>query len=126
MKQLLDSITKICVKNNHHELSNASEGMKMTILYALYHYYFGDDDCLEDVLERIYFDTDNENFAQGFFEPECYEEKILDIIVPYYVQNNEFETKRVNYMISQTQNMILQMSNKYYTNGTNKSKLRDY
>ena len=126
MKQLLDSITKICVKNNHQELSNAAEGMKMTILYALYHYFYGDDDCLEDVLERIYFDTDNENFAQGFFEPECYDEKVLDIIVPYYVLDGLFETKRVNYMISQTQNMIMQMSNKFYTNGTNKSKLREY
>lgn len=126
MKQLLDSITKICIANNHKELTNAAEGMKMTILYALYHYFYGDDDCLEDVLDRIYFDTDNENFAQGFFDAESYDEKILDIIVPYYVLNDNFETKKINFMISQTQNMILQMSNKFYNSGSNKSKLREY
>ena len=60
MKKLLEDITKICIDNNHNELRNASEEMKLTLLYSLYHYFYGDDDCLEDVLDNVYFDTDFE------------------------------------------------------------------
>lgn len=127
MKILLENLTKLLIKNSHTELINAVEEKKLVILYALYHYFYGDDDYLEDVLDGIGYTREHDNFAQGFFVPESYDETLLDVILPYYVDDGkEFDMSHVNYMISQTQSMVLQMRNKLYNSVSNKSKLRDY
>ncbi len=127
MKELLKNITAVYEKNNMTELRGAINGKKLMCLYALYHYYYGDDDYLIDVNERCDYNNSHDNFAQGFFEEDSYDEKVIDVLIPYYVEDNEeFDFSRVKYMISQTQAMIGQMKNKSFSIIANNSKLRDY
>lgn len=127
MKELLKNITEVYEKNNMTELRGAINGKKLMCLYAFYHYYYGDDDYLIDVNERCDYNNSHDNFAQGFFEEDSYEEKVIDVLIPYYVEDNEeFDFSKVKYMISQTQAMIGQMKNKSFSIIANNSKLRDY
>lgn len=127
MKELLKNITAVYEKNNMIELRGAVNGKKLMCLYAFYHYYYGDDDYLIDVNERCDYNNSHDNFAQGFFEEDSYEEKVIDVLIPYYVEDDEdFDFSKVKYMISQTQAMIGQMKNKSFSIIANNSKLRDY
>ena len=47
---------------------NVKTMQKLLYLYAFYHYYFGDDDRLDDIIEHCNYTKEFDNFAQGFFE----------------------------------------------------------
>lgn len=127
MKELLDNISNIFIKNGLNDLNNSVEEKKLLYLYCFYHYYFGDDDRLEDIVDHCSYSKAYSNFAQGFFEQENYEEKIIDVLVPYYINDiSDFNFDYVKYMISQTQAMIGQMKNKTFSLSASQSKLGDY
>lgn len=127
MKKLLQNITNMFSKNNFTELNNATNEKKLLFLYSLYHYYYGDDDCIDDVIDHCKYTKEFGNFAQGCFEQENYEEKVVDVLVPYFVEENQtFDLGDVKYMISQVQSMVGQMKHKAYSLSANQSKLREY
>jgi len=127
MKDQLKNITNIFVKNNFTDLSNAADEKKLLFLYSFYHYYFGDDDRIDDILDHCQFTKEFGNYAQGFFEQENYDERVIDVLVPYYVnESNNFDLGEVKFMISQTQSMIGQMKHKTFSLSATDSKLNDY
>lgn len=120
MKDLLENITKIFSKNNLTDLNGAVNEKKLLYLYCFYHYYYGDEDSLLDLSEHCPYSKSLNNFAQGFFEADTYDERTIDIIIPYFVdENNSFDMKKVNSMLSQTQNTLSQMQNNYYAMDNN-------
>lgn len=127
MKELLKNITAIFAKNNFTDLTNAANEKKLLYLYSFYHYYFGDDDRIDDILDHCNYTKEFGNFAQGFFEEDSYDEKVIDILIPYYVdENSKFNLEDVKYMISVVQTMIGQMKHRTYSLSANQSKLKDY
>lgn len=127
MKDQLKNITNIFLKNNFTDLSNAADEKKFLFLYSFYHYYFGDDDRIDDILDHCQFTKEFGNYAQGFFEQENYDERVIDVLVPYYVDDqNSFDLGKVKFMISQTQSMIGQIKHKTFSLSANESKLNDY
>ena len=127
MKELLKNITTVFAKNNFTDLVNAANEKKLLYLYSFYHYYFGDDDRIDDILDHCNYTKEFGNFAQGFFEQDSYDERIIDILVPYYVEENQsFDLGNVKYMISVVQTMVAQMKHKTFSLSASQSKLRDF
>lgn len=114
MDKLLKNITSTFSKGNIATLKDASNELKLICLYAYYHYYYGDDDYLYDIDERIEKTPRNDYFGRGYFENDSVEENVLEILIPYYVENEEFSASQVQYRIGQTLNVISQISNGYY------------
>ena len=108
MKKLLQEITNTFTKNNIDSLKSASDDLKLTYLYAYYHYYFGDDDSLYDIDERCDKEPSNSYFGKGYFDSDVYEGKFLEIIVPYYLGDEEFDLNQMQYRLGQTINTIVQ------------------
>ena len=125
MKEFLKNIKKVFESNNYNDLSNSVEEKQFLFLYALYHYYYGDEDCCGDVIDHCKYTREFENFAQGFFEEDTYEDKVIDVLIPYYVEK-DFDMLQVNYRISQTQAMIMQIKNNSYSFLGNETLLTDY
>lgn len=125
MKEFLKNIKKVFESNNYSDLSNSVEEKQFLFLYALYHYYYGDEDCCGDVIDHCKYTREFENFAQGFFEEDTYEDKVIDVLIPYYVEK-DFDMLQVNYRISQTQAMIMQIKNNSYSFLGNETLLTDY
>ena len=126
MKDMLKNLTSLFVKNDFHELDNAVEEKKFLYLYALYHYYNGDEDNIIDVIDNCPYNKAIDNFAQGFFEVEDFEEKTIDILIPYYLTNEDFDITHVRYMLGETQNTMYQLTkNEYTLKGNTSEKLKD-
>ena len=125
MKKRLNELTTLFKKNNFDDLNLATDAKKLLYLYGLYHYYYGDPDCILDVKEHC--DYKIGNTIQACFEPEAYEEKIIDVISTYYVSDDElFLLSKVQYFFSQVQNLIAQLKNNYFSASGNESILKDY
>lgn len=128
MNDLLKNITEVYKKNNLTDLNGAVNEKKLLFLYALYHYYYGDEDCILDVKERCYYTKEFNNYAQGFFEESVYDEKIVDVLIPYYIDENNgevFDIGKIKFMLNQTQSMVSQIKNKVITSNQSII-LRDY
>lgn len=127
MEKYIKDIKDILKKNNFNDLDGAPDEKSLLYAYSLYHYYFGDDDYLLDIKEHIRYNKSEQNFAQAVFEEESYDERTLDILVPYYVPSEKkFDISEILYMITQTQSMIAQMRHRYYTSSAHENILRDY
>lgn len=125
MDELLRKICEIFAAEGYNDLYGAVEEKQLMYLYALYHYYYGDSEDAFYVNERSDYNASSQNFMQGFFDNESYDKKCLDILVPYYVAENEdFDLSQVKYRINQVQNKVAQMKHHYFEN--EKSKIIDY
>ena len=128
MKELLKNITEVYKKNHLDDLNGVVNEKKLLFLYALYHYYYGDDDSILDVKERCHFTQEFSNFAQGFFEESIYDEKIIDVLIPYYVDKDNgeaFDIGQIRFRLTQTQSMVSQIKNKVISSSQSMI-LRDY
>lgn len=127
MKNLLQQITKIFKTNGYENLINATNDIKLTYLYALYHYYYGDEDYLLDIIDRTDFKNTLDNPANGFFDEESFDEKILDILCPYYIEEGEtFSVDKLNYKISQIISIVSSIKNRRFNLIVNDSKIKEY
>lgn len=127
MEDLFAKISNIYAKNGLNDLVNSNEEKKLLYLYCFYHYYYGDDDCIYEISDHCKYSKQNDNFVQAVFEEDNFEDKILDVLMPYYVDDNHiFSKETIRYMVSQTQGLIFQMQNKRYSTLGNESLLREY
>lgn len=127
MKNYIEQMTQLFKKNNFVELSNSRDEVKFLYLYGLYHYYFGDEDCIVEVDEHCKVTYQFENFIQACFEEENYEEKVIDAIAPYYIdENSKFSLDRVKYMLSQITSLIGQLQHNYYSAAGDICILKEY
>ena len=127
MDELLNKITNLYAKNEMNDLVNANNEKKLLYLYCFYHYYNGDEDYLYEISDHCRYTKEFQNYAQGFFEEESFDEKIIDVLLPYYVdENNPFSKEELRFMIAQTQGMIFQYQRGVYTLAGNDSLLREY
>ena len=127
MDELLSKITNLYAKNDMKDLVNANNEKKLLYLYCFYHYYNGDEDYLYEISDHCHYTKEFQNYAQGFFEEESFEEKIIDVLIPYYIdENNPFSKEELRFMIVQTQTMIIQYQRGVYSLAGNESLLREY
>ena len=110
---LLD-IENLCKKEGFDYLRNSSPEKKLIFLYALYHYYNGDPDYIMDVEEQIKLNNVYGNDVHGCFEPESYDEKIVDVLTIKYV-NDDFDINNAKFILNQIQTTISQIKNNIYT-----------
>ena len=128
MKKYLDEITNLCAKAKLTALTGSTvDEKKLLYLYAFYHYYYGDEDCLFDVDENCDYRQRYDDYAQGFFECDDFDGKTIDVLIPYYIYENEkFDHNQMRNRFSQTIAIIQQMNNKFYSVTGQASKLREY
>lgn len=125
MKKRLSELTALFKKNNFDDLNLANDAKRLLYLYGLYHYYYGDPDCILDVREQCNYKTGN--IIQACFEPEAYEEKVVDVIATYFIEEGDsFLLSKVQYFFSQVQNLIAQLKNNVYSAVGNESILKDH
>ena len=127
MENLLSKITSVFAKSGLDDLVNASDEKKLLYLYCFYHYCYGDEDSIYDITDHCRYSKMSDNFVQAVFEEDSFEEKILDVLMPYWVEdNNSLSKETIRYIISQTQGMIFQIQRKRYTIAGNASLLKEY
>ena len=127
MKKYLDEITKLYSKAKMSCLTGAINEKKLLYLYALYHYYYGDEECLYDIDENCDYRQRFDDYAQGFFECDDFDEKTIDILIPYYIEEGDaFDKNQMRNRFTQTLAVIQQMNNNFYGLSGHDSKLRDY
>ena len=115
MKELLNKITQSYKENGLNDLSGAPEELKFLYLYATFHYYYGDEDYYYDVRDHVKYTLENNNFAQAVFEEDTFDEKVLDILIPYYVlEGEEFEKRIAKYRINTVAQMLDNISSGIY------------
>ncbi len=127
----LDEITKIVSKAGYVKLSNgATDEEKFLFLYALNHYFYGDSDEIYKVIDGCHYDKSTDNYAQGFFESDDIEKKALDVLIPYWVNEEKGETFDLTealYRLKQFSSMIAQIKKKnFYSTAANNHALLDY
>ena len=127
MKKYLDEITKLYSKAKMSCLTGAINEKKLLYLYAFYHYYYGDEECLYDIDENCDYRQRFDDYAQGFFECDDFDEKTIDILIPYYIEEGDaFDKNQMRNHFTQTLAVIQQMNNNFYGLAGHDSKLRDY
>lgn len=127
MKDLLTKITQSFNENGIKDLNGASEEKKFLYLYAAFHYYYGDEDYYYDVQDHINYTLESNNFAQGVFEEETFDEKTLDILVPYYIdEDEEFEKRIARYRVNTVAQMLDNISNGIYDAAANQHIINNY
>lgn len=127
MKELLAKIAQSYKENGINDLVGAPDEKKFLYLYASFHYYYGDEDYYYDVTDHVNYTLENNNFAQGVFEEDTFDDRVLDILVPYYlVEDEEFETRIAKYRVNTVAQMIDNISNDIYEAAANKHILLNY
>ena len=127
MKDLLNKITQSYKENGLNDLSGAPEEKKFLYLYASFHYYFGDEDYYYDVRDHVNYTLENNNFAQAVFEEETFDDKVIDVLVPYYLSEGEVFEKRVaKYRVNTVAQMLDNISSGIYDLAANKHIINEY
>ena len=127
MNDLLKKITEIFKKKKFTDLNNANDEKKLLYLYSFYHYYCGDDDCLNDVSDHCHYDRNFQNFAQGIFEEDDLENRTIDILIPYFVSaSKDFSVEQVEFRITQTSAMVSRIKNGTYQFAEIESMIPEY
>jgi hypothetical protein len=127
MKELLAKIAQSYKENGLNDLSNVSDEKRFLYLYATFHYYYGDEDYYYDVREHTNYTLGNNNFAQGVFEEDTFDERVLDVLVPYYISEGEnFEKRIAKYRANTVAQMLDNMSSNIYDLAANKHIINDY
>lgn len=116
MKDLLNKITQSWKESGFTDLTeDATEEKKFLYLYATFHYFYGDEDYYYDVQDHVNYTLQDNNFAQGVFEEDTFDERVLDILVPYYISEGEtFEKRIAKYRINTVGQMLDNMANGIY------------
>lgn len=129
MDKYLADITKLFEKNHMSDLSSVVKEKKMLFLYYFYHYYNGDEDYLLEVREGCdYNNSSKDNYAQAFFREETTDGEQIDIIVPYYVDDNEtFDKLKLMTRKKSVEALLTQIKKTgYYSADAAQSKIKDY
>lgn len=127
MKELLSKITQLYKDNGMTDLINSPEEKRFVYLYATFHYYYGDEDYFYDVRDHINYTLENNNYAQGVFEEDTFDEKVLDILIPYYISEDEtFERRMVKYRLNTVAQMLDNISNGIYEAGSANHLINEY
>lgn len=114
----LNDVAKLFKSNNFNDLETGLPGKKLLYLYSLYHYFYGDDDRLLDVIDGCRYTIDFSDKAQACFEPDSYDEKEIDILSVYDVDEEEtFNINEVLSILLNIQGQVAQIKlDKYYQN----------
>ncbi len=115
MEDLLNKITQSYKENGLNDLYSAPEEKRFLYLYATFHYFYGDEDYYYDVHDHVHYTLENNNFAQAVFEEDTFDEKVLDVLVPYYILDDEvFEKRIAKYRINTVAQMLDNISSGIY------------
>ena len=127
MKELLNKIAQSYKENGLNDLYGATDELKFLYLYATFHYYFGDEDYYYDVRDHVKYTLADNNFAQAVFEEDTFDERVLDILIPYYIAEGEdFEKRVAKYRINTVAQMLDNISSGIYDLAASKHLINDY
>ena len=127
MKELLTKIAQSFKENGLDDLVGAPEEKRFLYLYASFHYYYGDEDYYYDVRDHVNYTLENNNFAQAVFEEDTFDDKVLDILVPYYISEDEpFEKRVAKYRVNSVAQMLDNISSGIYDIASNKHIVNEY
>ena len=127
MKDLLIKIAQSFKDNGLDDLVGAPEEKRFLYLYASFHYYYGDEDYYYDVRDHVNYTLENNNFAQAVFEEDTFDDKVIDILVPYYISEDEpFEKRVAKYRVNSVAQMLDNISSGIYDLASNKHIVNEY
>lgn len=127
MKELLTKIAQSFKENGLDDLIGAPEEKRFLYLYSAFHYFYGDEDYYYDVRDHVNYTLENNNFAQAVFEEDTFDDKVLDVLVPYYIsEDEEFEKRIAKYRVNTVAQMLDNISSGIYDLASNKHIINEY